>query len=155
MNFRRKNGYHKLIQRITHILEDNPQDIVDDDQGLIYTGGLWELVSPREVNEEDDTISNSLKEELIDNPRKIGSANLLYAQDLIEKYCVNNPAYVNKLPKTSNVVSIDDCVKTFYTYILDELVDEKVVRVMPHIKREQSIKLVVDNTREETANVAS
>ena len=42
MNFR-KNGYHKLIQRITHILEDNPQDIVDDDQGFIYTGGLWEL----------------------------------------------------------------------------------------------------------------
>ena len=92
---------------------------------------------------------------MIDNPRKIGSANLLYAQDLIEKYCINNPAYVNKLPKTSNVVSIEDCVKAFYTHILDELVDEKVVRVMPHIKREQSIKLVVDNTREETANVAS
>jgi hypothetical protein len=25
---------------------------------------------------------------------------------------------------------------------------------MPHIKREQSIKLVVDNTREETSNVS-
>ena len=62
MNFRRKNGYHRLIQRITHILEDNPQDIVDDDQGFIYTGGLWELVSAREVKEDDDTISDSLKE---------------------------------------------------------------------------------------------
>ena len=154
MNFR-KNGYHKLIQRITHILEDNPQDIVDDDEGFIYTGGLWELVSAREINEEDDSMSDSLKEELNDNPRKIGSANLLYVQDLVEKYCINNPAYVSKLPKTSNVVSMEDCVKAFYTHILDELVEEKVVRIMPHIKREQSIKLVVDNTREEKANVAS
>ena len=78
----------------------------------------------------------------------------MYVQDLIEKYCDNNPAYVNKLPKTSNVVSIEDCVKAFYTHILDELVKEKIVRVMPHIKREQSIKLVVDNTRKEKSNVA-
>ena len=35
-----------------------------------------------------------------------------------------------------------------------ELIEEKIVRVMPHIKREQSIKLVVDNTREETSNVS-
>ena len=33
------------------------------------------------------SMSDSLKEEIIDNPRKIGSANLMYVQDLIEKYC--------------------------------------------------------------------
>jgi len=151
----RKNGYRKLLKRVSYILEDNPQDIVDDDEGLIYTGGLWELVSPRQIDEEDESIPDSLKEEIIDNPRKIGSANLMYVQDLIEKYCVTNPTYVNKLPKTSNVVSLEACVKAFTTHILDELIEEKIVRVMPHIKREQSIKLVVDNTREEKSNVAS
>ena len=34
-----------------------------------------------------------------------------------------------------------------------ELIEDKIVRVMPHIKREQSIKLVIDNTRKESANV--
>ena len=150
----RKNGYQKLLKRVSHILEDNPQDIVDDDEGLVYTGGLWELVFPREIDEEDDSLSDSLKEEIFDNPRKIGSANLMYVQDLIEKYCDNNPAYVNKLPKTSNVISVEECVKAFTTHILDELIEEKIVRVMPHIKREQSIKLVVDNTRKEKSNVA-
>ena len=150
----RKNGYRKLLKSVSHILEDNPQDIVDDDEGLVYTGGLWELVFPREIDEEDESISDSLKEEMIDNPRKIGSANLMYVQDLIEKYCVTNPAYVNKLPKTSNVICVEECVKAFTTHILDELIEEKIVRVMPHIKREQSIKLVVDNTREEKSNVS-
>ena len=150
----KKNGYQKLLKRVSHILEDNPQDIVDDDEGLVYTGGLWELVSPRKIDEEDESLSDSLKEEIIDNPRKIGSANLMYVQDLIEKYCDNNPAYVNKLPKTSNVISVEECVKAFTTHILDELIEEKIVRVMPHIKREQSIKLVVDNTRKEKSNVA-
>lgn len=150
----RKNGYRKLLKRVSHILEDNPQDIVDDDEGLIYTGGLWELVSPRQIDDEDEAISDSLKEEIIDNPRKIGSANLMYVQDLIEKYCNNNPAYVNNLPKTSNVVSLEACVKAFTTYVLDELIEEKIVRVMPHIKREQSFKLVIDNTRKEKSNVA-
>ena len=150
----KKNGYEKLLRKVLEILEDNPQDIVDDDEGLVYTGGLWELVFPREIDEEDESISNSLKEEMIDNPRKIGSANLMYVQDLIEKYCDNNPAYVNKLPKTSNVISLEACVKAFTTHVLDELIEEKIVRVMPHIKREQSIKLVVDNTRKETSNGA-
>ena len=58
----RKNGYQKLLKRVSHILEDNPQDIVDDDEGLVYTGGLWELVFPREIDEEDDSLSDSLKE---------------------------------------------------------------------------------------------
>ena len=150
----KKNGYQKLLKRVSYILEDDPQDIVDEDEGITYTGGLWELASPRQIDDEDESISDFLKEEIIDNPRKIGSANLLYVQDLIEKYCVNNPAYVSKLPATSNVVTLEACVKAFTTHVLDELVEEKIVRVLPHIKREQSIKLIVDNTRKEKSNVA-
>ena len=110
----RKNGYQKLLKRVSHILEDNPQDIVDDDEGLIYTGGLWELVSPRQIDEEDEAITGSLKEEIIDNPRKIGSANLMYVQDLIEKYCDNNPAYVNKLPKNFECNKCRRMCQSFY-----------------------------------------
>ena len=151
----RKNGYKRLIKRVSRILADHPQDIVDETEGIVYTGGLWELVSAREIDIDDETIADTIKEEILDNPRKIGSANLMYVQDLIEKYCVNNPASLTRLPKASNVVSIEQSIKSFTTHVLDELIEDKIVRVMPHIKREQSIKLVVDNTREETANVAS
>jgi hypothetical protein len=153
MTVRRRNGYKKLINRVSRILADNPQDIVDEDQGLVYTGGLWELVSAREIDIDDDSIAESIKEEILDNPRKIGSANLMYVQDMIEKYCLNNPSSLSRLPKSSNVVSLDECVKSFTTHVLDELIEDKIVRVMPHIKREQSIKLVIDNTRKESANV--
>tara|TARA_R110000744_G_scaffold15538_1_gene43239 strand:+ start:2233 stop:2751 length:519 start_codon:yes stop_codon:yes gene_type:complete len=149
----KKNGYKNLLIKVEEILEDTPQDIVDEEEGIIYTGGLWELVSPRDINE-DESISDSLKAELLENPRKIGSANLMYVQTLVEKYCENNPTVFTKLPKTANVVSIDECVKSFTTHVLDELIEEKKVRVMPHIKREQSFKLVVDNTQEETSNVS-
>jgi len=150
----KKNGYEKLLRKVLEILEDNPQDIVDEDEGVIYTGGLWELVSPRNIDTDDESISETLKAELQENPRKIGSANLMYVQTLLEKYCKSNPMILTKLPKTANVVSLDECVKSFTTHVLDELIEEKIVRVMPHIKREQSIKLVVDNTREETSNVS-
>ena len=150
----KKNGYEKLLRKVLEILEDNPQDIVDEDQGVIYTGGRWELGSPRNVNTEDESLSETLKAELLENPRKIGSANLMYVQNLIETYCTSNPIVVKKLPKTANIVSMDECVKSFTSHVLDELIEEKIVRVMPHIKREQSIKLVVDNTREETSNVS-
>ena len=150
----KKNGYKNLLIKVEEILGDNPQDIVDDEEEVIYTGGLWELVSPRNVNMEDESISESLKAELLENPRKIGSANLMYVQNLIETYCTSNPIVVKKLPKTANIVSMDECVKSFTSHVLDELIEEKIVRVMPHIKREQSIKLVVDNTREETSNVS-
>ena len=150
----KKNGYKNLLIEVEEILGDNPQDIVDDEEEVIYTGGLWELVSPRNVNMEDESISESLKAELLENPRKIGSANLLYAQTLVENYCKSNPTVFTKLPKTANVVSLDECVKSFTTHVLDELIEEKKVRVMPHIKREQSFKLVVDNTQEETSNVS-
>ena len=149
----KKNGYKKLLNKISHILEDNPQDIVDESQGVVYTGGLWELVHPRTINNDDSSLSESLKEEILSNPRKIGSANLMFVHDLIEKYCERNPATLPKLPKTSNVVTIEECVKSFTTHVIDDLMEEKILRVMPHIKREQSIKLVVDNTRKETANV--
>ena len=149
---RKKNGYKKLLNKVSTILEDDPQDIIDEEQGLIYAGGLWELVHPRIIKDNDTSLSDSLKEEIIDNPRKIGSANLMYVQDLIEKYCEQNPSTVKK---TSNVVSLEECVKMFTSHILDDLIEEKIVRVMPHIKREQSIKLVVDNTRKETANVGT
>jgi len=150
----KKNGYEKLLRKILKILEDNPQDIVDEDEGVIYTGGLWELVSPRNIDTDDESISETLKAELQENPRKIGSANLMYVQNLIETYFTSNPIVVKKLPKTANIVSMDECVKSFTSHVLDELIEEKIVRVMPHIKREQSIKLVVDNTREETSNVS-
>ena len=150
----RRNGYKRLLNRVSRILKDNPQDIVDETEGIIYTGGLWELVSAREIDIEDDTIADTVKEEILDNPRKIGSANLMYVQDLIEKYCVNNPASLSRLPKSSNVVSIEECVKSFTTHDLDELIEDKIVRVMPHIQREQSIRLVVDNTRKESSNVS-
>jgi hypothetical protein len=150
----KKNGYEKLLRKILKILEDNPQDIVDEDEGVIYTGGLWELVSPRNIDTDDESISETLKAELQENPRKIGSANLMYVQNLIETYYTNNPIVVKKLPKTANIVSMDECVKSFTSHVLDDLIEEKIVRVMPHIKREQSIKLVVDNTREETSNVS-
>tara|TARA_R110002020_G_scaffold29767_14_gene94061 strand:+ start:8190 stop:8657 length:468 start_codon:yes stop_codon:yes gene_type:complete len=150
----RRNGYKRLINRVSRILKDNPQDIVDDQEGLIYTGGLWELVAAREIDLDDESIEDVIKEEILDNPRKIGSANLMYVHDLIEKYCVNNPSSLARLPKTSNVVSIEECVKSFTTHVINELVEDKIVRVMPHIKREQSIRLVVDNTRKESANVA-
>ena len=150
----KKNGYEKLLRKILKILEDNPQDIVDEDEGVIYTGGLWELVSPRNIDTDDESISETLKAELQENPRKIGSANLMYVQNLIETYFTSNPIVVKKLPKTANIVSMDECVKSFTSHVLDDLIEEKIVRVMPHIKREQSIKLVVDNTREETSNVS-
>ena len=150
----KKNGYEKLLRKVLEILEDNPQDIVDEDEGVIYTGGLWELVSPRNIDTDDESISETLKAELQENPRKIGSANLMYVQNLIETYCTSNPIVVKNLPKTANIVSMDECVKSFTSHVLDELIEEKIVRVMPHIKREQSIKLVVDNTREETSNVS-
>ena len=152
----KKNGYKNLLTKVEEILEDTPQDIVDDEEGIVYTGGLWELVSPRDVNfdDDDEVLSDSLKAELIENPRKIGSANLMYVQNLIETYCTSNPIVVKKLPKTANIVSMDECVKSFTSHVLDELIEEKIVRVMPHIKREQSIKLVVDNTRKETSNGA-
>jgi hypothetical protein len=150
----RKNGYKRLIKRVSRILADHPQDIVDETEGIVYTGGLWELVSAREIDIDDETIADTIKEEILDNPRKIGSANLMYVQDLIEKYCVNNPASLTRLPKASNVVSIEQSIKSFTTHVLDELIEDKIVRVMPHIKREQSIKLVVDNTRKESSNVS-
>ena len=150
----RKNGYKRLIKRVSRILADHPQDIVDETEGIVYTGGLWELVSAREIDIDYETIADTIKEEILDNPRKIGSANLMYVQDLIEKYCVNNPASLTRLPKASNVVSIEQSIKSFTTHVLDELIEDKIVRVMPHIKREQSIKLVVDNTRKESSNVS-
>ena len=150
----RKNGYKRLIKRVSRILADHPQDIVDETEGIVYTGGLWELVSAREIDIDDETIADTIKEEILDNPRKIGSANLMYVQDLIEKYCVNNPASLTRLPKASIVVSIEQSIKSFTTHVLDELIEDKIVRVMPHIKREQSIKLVVDNTRKESSNVS-
>ena len=150
----RKNGYKRLIKRVSRILADHPQDIVDETEGIVYTGGLWELVSAREIDIDDETIADTIKEEILDNPRKIGTANLMYVQDLIEKYCVNNPASLTRLPKASNVVSIEQSIKSFTTHVLDELIEDKIVRVMPHIKREQSIKLVVDNTRKESSNVS-
>ena len=73
----KKNGYKKLLIKVEEILEDTPQDIVDEEEGVVYTGGLWELVSPRDVNTEDESLSDSLKAELLENPRKIGSANLM------------------------------------------------------------------------------
>ena len=150
----KKNGYEKLLRKVLEILEDNPQDIVDEDEGVIYTGGLWELVSPRNIDTDDESISETLKAELQENPRKIGSANIMYVQNLIETYCTSNPIVVKKVPNTAYIVSMDECVKSFTSHVLDELIEEKIVRVMPHIKREQSIKLVVDNTREETSNVS-
>ena len=68
----RRNGYKRLLNRVSRILKDNPQDIVDETEGIIYTGGLWELVSAREIDIEDDTIADTVKEEILDNPRKIG-----------------------------------------------------------------------------------
>ena len=150
----KKNDYKNLLIKIEEILEDNPQDIIDDEEGVIYTGGLWELVSPRNVDTEDKSISELLKAELLENPRKIGSANLMYVTELVEKYCKSNPTVFTKLPKTANVVTLDECVRSFATHVIDELIEEKIVRVMPHIKREQSIKLVVDNTQKETSNVS-
>ena len=82
----KKNGYEKLLRKVLEILEDNPQDIVDEDEGVIYTGGLWELVSPRNIDTDDESISETLKAELQENPRKIGSANIMYVQNLIETY---------------------------------------------------------------------
>ena len=150
----KKNGYKKLLIKVEEILEDTPQDIVDDEKGVIYTGGLWELVSPRDVNTEDESLSDSLKVELLENPRKIGSANLMYAHTLLEKYCKSNPIVLTNLPKTANVVSLEECVRSFTSHVIDELIEEKIVRIMPHIKRKQSIKLVIDNTQEETSNVS-
>ena len=72
----KKNGYEKLLRKVLEILEDNPQDIVDEDEGVIYTGGLWELVSPRNVNTEDESLSETLKAELLENPRKISSPTM-------------------------------------------------------------------------------
>ena len=102
----KKNGYKNLLIKVEEILGDNPQDIVDDEEEVIYTGGLWELVSPRNVNMEDESISESLKAELLENPRKIGSANLMYVQTLVENYCKSNPTVFTKLPKTANVVTL-------------------------------------------------
>ena len=152
----KKNGYKNLLTKVEEILEDTPQDIVDDEEGIVYTGGLWELVSPRDVNfdDDDEVLSDSLKAELIENPRKIGSANLMYVHTLLEKYCKSNPIVITKLPKIANIVSPEECVNSFTSHVIDELIKERIVRVMPHIKREQSIKLVVDNTRKETSNGA-
>ena len=55
----KKNGYEKLLRKVLEILEDNPQDIVDEDEGVIYTGGLWELVSPRNIDTDDESISET------------------------------------------------------------------------------------------------
>ena len=152
----KKNGYKNLLTKVEEILEDTPQDIVDDEEGIVYTGGLWELVSPRDVNfdDDDEVLSDSLKAELIENPRKIGSANLMYVHTLLEKYCKSNPIVITKLPKTANIVSPEECVNSFTSHVIDELIKERIVRVMPHIKREQSFKLVIDNTRKEKSNVA-
>ena len=37
----RRNGYKRLLNRVSRILKDNPQDIVDETEVIIYTGGLW------------------------------------------------------------------------------------------------------------------
>ena len=146
MNFR-KNGYHKLIQRITHILEDNPQDIVDDDEGFIYTGGLWELVSAREINEEDDSMSDSLKEELIDNPRKIGSANLLYVQDLVEKLHEDNMEYlVICIQKGKN----DSKANAYYSIVTKEGADMMLATINEVFTSEEISELLPRDDDEES-----
>ena len=68
--------------------EQELQDIIDAENEIEI----------EEIDIEDDTIADTVKEEILDNPRKIGSANLMYVQDLIEKYCVNNPASLSRLP---------------------------------------------------------
>ena len=80
----RVKGYKKLITTVGKILGGEPQDIIDEEEGLIYVGGLWELVHPRHVDESDEALAPDLKAELLENPRKIGSANLLYVQNMIE-----------------------------------------------------------------------
>jgi hypothetical protein len=151
----RVKGYKKLITTVGKILGGEPQDIIDEEEGLIYVGGLWELVHPRHVDESDEALAPDLKAELLENPRKIGSANLLYVQNMIEKYWQDNPVVITKkLPPTSNVVNKEECVKAFTTHVLDELVQERLVRIIPDIKRKQVLKLVVDNTEKEDRNVA-
>ena len=71
----------KSLQTLDEFADLATYDLIDKEEGIF-----------REIDIEDDTIADTVKEEILDNPRKIGSANLMYVQDLIEKYCVNNPA---------------------------------------------------------------
>ena len=126
----------KLKKEITSYLLDNPIDIMDE-YGNIANIPEWETFEPRDcinIDNGDSFIS-----------RKIGSVNVIEAMNYLTEECVSNLEEEISHSKLSQVIQL-----LFYDLLLF-LEKDKVIRRTPETKR-QEIKLIVDNTNNESNN---
>ncbi len=116
-----ETDYDILKTVVTEILLDYPKDTYNSIYDTYNELSEWELVSEREVEEGSDYFS-----------RDIGTENIMTAMEYLFRNLL--PVLVtNKLSQEG----ANEVVNTIFIDIINDLIEEKVIRRIPEIYREE------------------
>lgn len=122
--------YSKLLKEVKDLILQTPVDIYVSEHDASATNSRYELVEGREVKVGNKSFIS----------KKIGLANLTWAQQhILNVYVENYNPTEKEIEKTKQACDI------IFDCILTDLEQQRVLRTFPEIKREETIKLVVDN----------
>lgn len=127
--------YETLKEKVIEYLEDVPYDILLDDGEQIAQTRTYELTVPRTYEVDGYKYSS----------RKIGAANLTLATTYVVTHLRRLPLLI-KLK--DNQDHREKVLASVWKEILLDLEKENFLRIVPEVKRETSIGLIVDNDRE-------
>ena len=134
----------ELKEQVKNILLDKPIYAIDDSSGEILTCPDWETVLPRKFEELDN------KPTVI-----IGSANILTATELVLEFCKLDieEYYSNKKSTTIQIQEeIDEVLNKIFTTIVENLVEERIIRRNPNVVR-QGFKVINGKERNEEKSI--
>ena len=108
---------------IAYILSDTPLDIVNEWEGTSYEGSFWELVEPREKGPAKGS-------------RRIGAANMLYANQYIAEECGLIERTTEELLDEGEEEGTDIAFEVLKE-VLEDLEIRKIIRKIPDVVRSE------------------
>lgn len=112
-----------LKDGITYILRDTPLDIFNEWEGVSFEGGLWELVEPRDKGPAKGS-------------RRIGAANMLYANHYVAEECGLIERQPEELLDTESDDDTDLAFEVLKT-VMEELEKKRIIRKIPEVIRSE------------------
>lgn len=122
--------YKELLNEVKQLILQTPVDIYISEHDASASNSRYELVQEREVKVGDHSFTS----------KKIGLANITWAQ----QHILN--VYIERFnPSETDAEKTKQACEAIFESIISDLEKERIVRTFPEIKREEGIKLVVDN----------
>lgn len=112
--------YNKLKEEVLKLFYGLPINIHCSENQILLSVSRYELLNTREIK------INEIKYQT----RDIGLANMILANKYVKNICSN-----------------EELEEDLWETVLEDLLEEKKIRIKPSVFRKENIKIVVDNTR--------